>query len=154
DQKAFEKIGSYIAEAGPGARVVAGGKTRGEAGYFIEPTLIEADDPGHRLLKEEIFGPVVTVHVYDDARWHATLRVVDPTSPAPRLPLPVHVRGVGGAQRPPSAWPEAGRAVIDRRTAASGARSSKRTSRPSATTPSRRQSSSRSTLIGASPIFP
>ena len=81
DQKAFEKIGGYIAEAGKGARVVAGGKTRGESGYFIEPTLIEAEDPGHRLLREEVFGPVVTVHVYDDAKWHETLRLVDSTSP-------------------------------------------------------------------------
>jgi 1-pyrroline-5-carboxylate dehydrogenase len=81
DRKAFEKIGSYVAEAGSGARVVAGGKTRGETGYFIEPTLIEAEDPGHRLLREEIFGPVVTVHVYDDAKWHETLRLVDSTSP-------------------------------------------------------------------------
>jgi len=81
DQKAFEKIGAYIAEAGKGARVVAGGKTRGESGYFIEPTLIEAEDPGHRLLKEEVFGPVVTVHVYDDAKWHETLDLVDSTSP-------------------------------------------------------------------------
>jgi 1-pyrroline-5-carboxylate dehydrogenase len=81
DQKAFEKIGGYIAEAGKGARVVAGGKTRGESGYFIEPTLNEAEDPGHRLLKEEVFGPVVTVHVYDDAKWHETLRLVDSTSP-------------------------------------------------------------------------
>jgi 1-pyrroline-5-carboxylate dehydrogenase len=81
DQKAFEKIGGYIAEVRPGARVVAGGKMRGETGYFIEPTLIEAEDPGHRLLKEEVFGPVVTVHVYDDAKWHETLRLVDSTSP-------------------------------------------------------------------------
>jgi 1-pyrroline-5-carboxylate dehydrogenase len=81
DRKAFEKIGSYVAEAGAGARVVAGGKTRGESGYFIEPTLIEAEDPGHRLLREEIFGPVVTVHVYDDAKWLETLRLVDSTSP-------------------------------------------------------------------------
>jgi 1-pyrroline-5-carboxylate dehydrogenase len=81
DKKAFDKIGSYIAEMGAGARVVAGGKTRGETGYFIEPTLVEAEDPGHRMLREEIFGPVVTVHVYDDAKWHETLRLVDATSP-------------------------------------------------------------------------
>jgi 1-pyrroline-5-carboxylate dehydrogenase len=81
DRKAFEKIGSYLAEVGSGARVVAGGKTRGDVGYFIEPTLIETEDPGHRLLNEEIFGPVVTAHVYDDARWPETLRLVDATSP-------------------------------------------------------------------------
>ena len=81
DRKAFEKIGGYIAEVGAGARVVAGGKARGEAGFFIEPTLVEAADPGHRLLKEEVFGPVVTAHAYDDAKWHETLRLVDSTSP-------------------------------------------------------------------------
>ena len=42
---------------------------------------MEADDPGHRLLCEEIFGPVVTAHVYDDTKWEETLRVVDSTSP-------------------------------------------------------------------------
>ncbi len=42
---------------------------------------MEADDAGHRLLCEEIFGPVVTAHVYDDARWTETLQVVDSTSP-------------------------------------------------------------------------
>jgi 1-pyrroline-5-carboxylate dehydrogenase len=81
DKKAFEKIGEYVAEARKSARIVSGGGTRGETGYFIEPTLVEADDPGHRLLCEEIFGPVVTVHVYDDARWEETLGLVDSTSP-------------------------------------------------------------------------
>jgi 1-pyrroline-5-carboxylate dehydrogenase len=80
DQKAFDRIGGYIKEAGK-AKVVSGGKVRGEEGYFIEPTLIETEDPGHRLLNEEIFGPVVTAHVYDDARWMETLATVDSTSP-------------------------------------------------------------------------
>ena len=43
--------------------------------------LVEADEPGHRLLCEEIFGPVVTAHAYDEARWEETLRLVDSTSP-------------------------------------------------------------------------
>jgi 1-pyrroline-5-carboxylate dehydrogenase len=81
DAKAFAKIGEYIGEAGQGARVVAGGKTQGETGYFISPTLIEASDPGHKLLREEIFGPVVTVHVFDDKAWPDTLKLVDKTSP-------------------------------------------------------------------------
>ena len=81
DRKAFEKIGEYLSDARQTARVVTGGQARGEHGYFIEPTLIEADDPGHRLFCEEIFGPVVAAHVYDDARWSETLRVVDGTSP-------------------------------------------------------------------------
>jgi 1-pyrroline-5-carboxylate dehydrogenase len=81
DKKSFDKIGSYVGEARGSARVLAGGGTRGEAGYFIEPTLVEAEDPGHRLLREEIFGPVVTAHVYDDAKWAETLQMVDSTSP-------------------------------------------------------------------------
>jgi 1-pyrroline-5-carboxylate dehydrogenase len=60
---------------------VAGGKTDDKNGYFVQPTLIETEDPGYRLLCEEIFGPVVTTHVYEDARWEETLQIVDQTSP-------------------------------------------------------------------------
>jgi 1-pyrroline-5-carboxylate dehydrogenase len=81
DKKAFDKIGAYIQEARGKARVVAGGNVRGEKGYFIEPTLVETDDPGFRLLHEEIFGPVVTAYPYADDRWAETLRLVDETSP-------------------------------------------------------------------------
>jgi len=80
DKKAFDRIGGYLAEAGQ-AKVVSGGKTRDKDGWFIEPTLLETDDPGDRLLREEIFGPVVTAHVYDDARWREMLATVDQTSP-------------------------------------------------------------------------
>ena len=48
-------------------------RAKGETGYFIEPTLIETEDPGYRMLCEEIFGPVVTAYVYPDAKWHETL---------------------------------------------------------------------------------
>ncbi len=81
DGKAFESISSYLDEAKRTAKIVAGGGAHGEKGFFVEPTVVEAADPGHRLMCEEIFGPVVTVHVYDDARWHETLKVVDETSP-------------------------------------------------------------------------
>jgi 1-pyrroline-5-carboxylate dehydrogenase len=81
DKKAFEGISAYLADAKANAKVIAGGGTRGETGYFIEPTLIQTEDPGYRLLREEIFGPVVTAYVYDDARWVETLRLVDETSP-------------------------------------------------------------------------
>jgi len=70
-----------VAEARQSARIVSGGSASAEKGWFIEPTLVEADDPSHRLMCEEIFGPVVTAHVYDDARWEETLRLVDSTSP-------------------------------------------------------------------------
>jgi 1-pyrroline-5-carboxylate dehydrogenase len=81
DQKAFTKISGYIDDARKNARIVAGGTTKGDVGYFIEPTLIEAPAPDYRLLCEEIFGPVVTVSVYEDAKWSDALRVVDETSP-------------------------------------------------------------------------
>ncbi|HEX3534629.1 MAG TPA: L-glutamate gamma-semialdehyde dehydrogenase [Gemmatimonadaceae bacterium] len=81
DKKAFTRIGEYLDHGHTNATVVAGGVARGEDGYFIEPTLIETKDPGYRLLCEEIFGPVVTVHVYPDSKWEETLRIVDETSP-------------------------------------------------------------------------
>jgi 1-pyrroline-5-carboxylate dehydrogenase len=80
DRKAFTKISEYVDDAKKNATVVAGGKVDGKDGYFVHPTLVETDDPRYRLLCEEIFGPVVTVHVYDDARWSETLRVVDTTT--------------------------------------------------------------------------
>ncbi|HSC29535.1 MAG TPA: L-glutamate gamma-semialdehyde dehydrogenase, partial [Vicinamibacterales bacterium] len=81
DQKAFDKISEYLADAKQNARIIAGGGTKGDLGYFIEPTLIEAPTPDYRLLCEEIFGPVVTAWVYDDDQWVETLRTVDRTSP-------------------------------------------------------------------------
>ena len=81
DRKAFVKISEYIEDARTHATIVAGGKVDGEHGYFVHPTLVETADPGYRLMCEEIFGPVVTVHVYDDAKWEDTLRIVDTTSP-------------------------------------------------------------------------
>jgi len=81
DRKAFDGISAYLADAKANAKVLAGGEARGETGYFIEPTLIQTENPGSRLLCEEIFGPVVTAYVYDDPRWEETLRLVDETSP-------------------------------------------------------------------------
>jgi 1-pyrroline-5-carboxylate dehydrogenase len=81
DRKAFDGIAGYLAEAKKSAKVVAGGGTNAEKGFFIEPTLVQTDDPGYRLLGEEIFGPVVTAYVYDDAKWEETLGLVDSTSP-------------------------------------------------------------------------
>ncbi len=81
DRKSFAKISDYLEDASKNAKVVAGGKARGEEGYFIEPTLVETRDPGYRLLCEEIFGPVVTAYVYPDARFTETLELVDRTSP-------------------------------------------------------------------------
>ena len=81
DQKAFDRISGYLADAKANATVVAGGGVKGDVGYFVEPTLIETKDPSYRLMCEEIFGPVVTAYVYDDDKWSETLDLVDRTSP-------------------------------------------------------------------------
>jgi 1-pyrroline-5-carboxylate dehydrogenase len=81
DKKAFDKISEYLGAAKKGAKIVYGGKCDDKKGYFVEPTLVQATDPAHRLMCEEIFGPVVTVHVYPDAKWAETLKMVDRTSP-------------------------------------------------------------------------
>ena len=81
DKKAFDKISEYVQHAHKNAKIIAGGKTDGSRGYFIHPTLVETEEPGYKLLCEEIFGPVVTAHVYDDHKWKETLSLVDSTSP-------------------------------------------------------------------------
>ncbi len=81
DQKAFTKISGYIEDAKRNAKILAGGNVAGDDGYFIDPTLIQTEDPGYRCLCEEIFGPVVTAYVYPDNEWQETLDIVDRTSP-------------------------------------------------------------------------
>jgi 1-pyrroline-5-carboxylate dehydrogenase len=81
DKRAFDKISEYVDHAKKTATIIAGGKVDGSKGYFISPTLVEAKEPGYRLMCEEIFGPVVTAYVYDDAKWAETLKIVDETSP-------------------------------------------------------------------------
>ncbi len=81
DRKAYDKISDYIVDARTHAKILAGGTVDDRDGYFVAPTLVETDDPSYRLLREEIFGPVVTAYVYDDSRWLETLSLVDATSP-------------------------------------------------------------------------
>ncbi|MBN8610007.1 MAG: L-glutamate gamma-semialdehyde dehydrogenase [Deltaproteobacteria bacterium] len=81
DQRAYQRIAGYQKLAHDSAKVLVGGTSDDSEGWFIAPTLVEVDDPKHRLMQEEIFGPVVTVYVYDDARWDETLALVDQTSP-------------------------------------------------------------------------
>jgi 1-pyrroline-5-carboxylate dehydrogenase len=80
---AYDKITSYqqLAKESSDCRIVAGGTASDAEGYFVQPTLVETRDPKHRLMREEIFGPVVTAYVYDDARFEDTLALVDETSP-------------------------------------------------------------------------
>jgi len=80
DRRAYEKIGGYVADARANANIVAGGTASDADGYFVGPTLVETADPSYRLLQEEIFGPVVTVLPFDDAKWSDTLALVNQTS--------------------------------------------------------------------------
>ncbi|MGH7532739.1 MAG: L-glutamate gamma-semialdehyde dehydrogenase, partial [Gemmatimonadales bacterium] len=83
DRKAFDRIKGYLDEAkkAKGITIVFGGKCDDSTGYFVEPTLVQVEDPKYRMMCEEIFGPVLTVHVYPDADWEATLELVNSTSP-------------------------------------------------------------------------
>ena len=83
DRRAFDRISGHLerAKRDPGVTVLAGGGADGSVGWFIQPTLLQVEDPGYRLMCEEVFGPVLTVHVYPAARWQETLALVDRTSP-------------------------------------------------------------------------
>lgn len=83
DEKAFDKISAYITDAAkdPNADIIAGGKFDKSKGYFIEPTVILAKTPDYTTMCEEIFGPVLTVYVYDQDKYEETLQLVDNTSP-------------------------------------------------------------------------
>src|SRR5919106_1231809 len=83
DEKAFKKITGYlqVAKSDPKLKIVAGGEGDSREGWFIQPTLIESSDPKSRLMCEEIFGPVLTVFVYPDAKLEETLRVCDQSTP-------------------------------------------------------------------------
>jgi 1-pyrroline-5-carboxylate dehydrogenase len=83
DRRAFERIRGYLDQAkqDPGVRILAGGGTDDSVGWFVEPTLLQVEDPAHRTMCEEIFGPVLTAHVYPAAKWSETLALVDRTGP-------------------------------------------------------------------------
>ena len=83
DQTAFDKIVAYIEHArkSPDAEIIAGGTYDDRTGYFIHPTVIVAKKPDFKTMVEEIFGPVLTVFVYDDDRYEEILRICDRTSP-------------------------------------------------------------------------
>jgi len=82
DEKSFDTIAGYIDQAkADGQDIWVGGGYDKSKGYFIEPTVIEAKDPKYRTMCEEIFGPVVTIHVYDAEKFEETLDVLDSTSP-------------------------------------------------------------------------
>jgi 1-pyrroline-5-carboxylate dehydrogenase len=83
DEKAFDKITGYIKEArnASGVEILAGGTFDKSKGYFIDPTVIVTEDPFYVTMQEEIFGPVLSIYVYEDDKWEETLKLVDTTSP-------------------------------------------------------------------------
>jgi 1-pyrroline-5-carboxylate dehydrogenase len=83
DRAAFAKIRGYIdfARSSPDAEILVGGACDDAKGYFIEPTLVLAKRPDVRLMREEIFGPVLTVYVYEDQEMDETLKICDQGSP-------------------------------------------------------------------------
>jgi 1-pyrroline-5-carboxylate dehydrogenase len=83
DEASFDSITGYIERARQAteARILFGGESDKSTGYFIRPTVIQAADPHFTTMEEEIFGPVLTVFVYDDAKYIETLRLCDETSP-------------------------------------------------------------------------
>ena len=83
DEKSFDKLERYIRNAnkrGSGARVIVGGKCDKSIGYFIEPTVIEVSDPNYVTMCDELFGPVLTIYVYDENKYEDALKLVDSTS--------------------------------------------------------------------------
>jgi 1-pyrroline-5-carboxylate dehydrogenase len=83
DRRAFSKLKEHLeaAKRDPGVTVLSGGDTDDSVGFFVQPTLLQVEDPAYRLMCEEIFGPVLTTYVYPAARWQETLTLVDQTSP-------------------------------------------------------------------------
>ena len=83
DEKSFDKLAGYIQNAknSPDATIITGGHCDKSEGYYIQPTIIQAKDPYYVTMCEELFGPVLTVYVYEADKWEELLDIVDQTSP-------------------------------------------------------------------------
>jgi 1-pyrroline-5-carboxylate dehydrogenase len=83
DEKSFDRIAQYITDARNNADVaiLVGGDVDKSKGWFIHPTIIETKDPKYVTMCEEIFGPVLTIYIYDEAKFEEALEMVDSTSP-------------------------------------------------------------------------
>jgi 1-pyrroline-5-carboxylate dehydrogenase len=83
DHRAFDRLSGVLdrLHAEPSATVIAGGKADDSLGYFVRPTVVEATDPGHEVFRDEYFGPILAVHVYDDAAWRPTMTQLESVAP-------------------------------------------------------------------------
>jgi 1-pyrroline-5-carboxylate dehydrogenase len=83
DRRAFDRLSGVLdrLHAEPSADVIAGGKADDSVGYFVRPTVVESSDPTHPIFRDEYFGPVLAVHVYDDDEWTTTLNQLESVAP-------------------------------------------------------------------------
>jgi 1-pyrroline-5-carboxylate dehydrogenase len=83
DDRAFARLKRHLdaAKSAAGVTVVAGGGADDSVGWFVQPTLLQVEDPGYTTMCEELFGPVLSTYVYPAARWQETLELVDRTGP-------------------------------------------------------------------------
>jgi 1-pyrroline-5-carboxylate dehydrogenase len=82
DEQAFKKIAGYLDQArADGVEIIAGGEYDSQEGYFIEPTIIRVQDPKYRTMCDELFGPVLSVYVYEDDQLNEVINLIDTTSP-------------------------------------------------------------------------
>ena len=81
-EASFDKLASYIDQAkkDSDAEIIVGGNYDKSKGYFIEPTIIVTTNPKYATMETELFGPVMTIYVYEDAKWNETLKLIDETS--------------------------------------------------------------------------
>lgn len=82
DEKSFDKLSGYIdnAKSSNEARIIAGGNYNKTEGYFIQPTVIQSENPNYVTMCDELFGPVLSIYVYDETKFEETLKIVDNTS--------------------------------------------------------------------------
>ena len=80
DERAFDKLTGFIDRAKADGKEIIGGKYDKSEGYFIEPTVIITDDPMYVTMQEELFGPILTIYVYDENKWEETLDILDKTA--------------------------------------------------------------------------
>ncbi len=82
DNRAFKKLSGYIeeAKADADAEIIAGGGYDDSVGYFIEPTIIVTSNPKYKTMCNELFGPIITIYIYEDEKWEEILELVDNTS--------------------------------------------------------------------------
>ena len=83
DRRSFDRLSGVLARVAdePSASVLAGGTTDDSVGYFVRPTVIESSDPSAAMFRDEYFGPILAVHVFDDDRWTSTLAQLESVSP-------------------------------------------------------------------------